>query len=150
MARPLALILLVALAGCGRATAALPTATLAVGASRTRVEVARRPEERVLGLSGRASLAPGWGMLFVYEAPCRPNFTMRDMAFDLDLVWIRAGRIVGLTRGASAHATERGRTYRAPVPVDRVLEVAAGTVDQHGWRTGQRVNRLDDAPLQEP
>lgn len=149
MPRPLLLLFVIALASCGPAPCALPTTTLQVGPTTTRVEIARRPGERVLGLSGRASLAKGWGMLFVYDEPCRPRFTMRDMHFDLDLVWIRGGRIVGLTRGASAQVAERGRSYAAPAPVDRVLEVAAGTVDEHGWREGLRVRRIGDAPFQD-
>lgn len=49
------------------------------------------PEERIKGLSGRAFLDSGTGMLFVFETESRFRFWMREMQFPLDMVWIGAG-----------------------------------------------------------
>jgi uncharacterized membrane protein (UPF0127 family) len=107
-------------------------------------EVALTAEERALGLSGRRELAPDEAMLFLFGAPGLPGFWMPDMHFDLDLVWIRAGRIVDLTPFVSHR--EPDRVHRPRVPADVVLEVLAGTATLHGWRPGDRV-RFDPSEL---
>ncbi len=58
------------------------------------VEVAADPETRIKGLSGRASLDSGSGMLFVFENAERFRFWMREMEFSLDIVWISSGCVV--------------------------------------------------------
>ena len=55
------------------------------------VEVAADSEERTRGLSERASLDSGTGMLFVFENPKRFRFWMKGMEFPLDIVWISSG-----------------------------------------------------------
>ena len=52
------------------------------------VELAAESEERIRGLSGRASLNSGMGMLFVFEKAERFRFWMKEMQFTLDIVWI--------------------------------------------------------------
>ena len=52
------------------------------------VELAITPEERRQGLSDRPSLAPGTGMLFVFESDGHRQFWMKNMHFPLDMVWI--------------------------------------------------------------
>ena len=149
MARSSALVLVLAVAACGRDMAPLATTTLQVGPSTIRAEVARQALDRHRGLSGRPALEPGWGMLFVVDGPRRPTFRMRDMMFDLDLVWIREERIVAITHGVSAAPDGVGRAYPAPEPVDHVLEVPAGTADASGWRVGMPVRTAGGAPLQD-
>ncbi len=51
-------------------------------------EVADNQAEQARGLSNRDSLAPDAGMLFVFEQPGRPGFWMKDMLFNLDIIWI--------------------------------------------------------------
>jgi len=69
--------LLVALCLSGAATAAerLP---LIVGGQSIQVELAATPAARQRGLMGRTHLAPDTGMLFVFDAPGRHCFWMRD------------------------------------------------------------------------
>jgi hypothetical protein len=100
-------------------------------------ELARTPEQRARGLSGRDSLAPDRAMLFVFATREQHGFWMQGMRFDLDLVWIAGERIVDVTHGASHLDPERILAPR--VPVDRVLEVVAGTARARGWGPGDRV-----------
>ena len=58
------------------------------------VELAADPDKRIRGLSGRASLDSGTGMLFVFENTERFRFWMKDMQFSLDIVWISSGCVV--------------------------------------------------------
>ncbi|MGH0038029.1 MAG: DUF192 domain-containing protein [Myxococcota bacterium] len=103
------------------------------------VEVARSRAEQTLGLGQRDDLAWDRGMLFVYERPGFYGFWMKDMRFDIDIVWIRDGRIVDIHHRVP-HAVEPPLpTYRPPEVVDQVLEVVAGGAQARGWRRGDRV-----------
>ena len=44
--------------------------------------------EQEQGLSGRLSLSPDTGMLFVFNEPSKPLFWMKDMNFPIDMIWI--------------------------------------------------------------
>jgi hypothetical protein len=102
------------------------------------VEVARSPEEQVRGLSGRRSLEPDHGMLFVYERAQPVSIWMKGMRFPLDILWIHAGRIVAIEKDAPP-LTPVGpeRVYTATA--DLVLEVPAGFTDRQKIRVGDPV-----------
>jgi hypothetical protein len=99
------------------------------------VEVAQTEAEKIRGLSGREGLAPGRGILFVYEAPARPLIWMRGMRFPLDILWIRDGRVVDLVTGAKPPAPgEAPQVFSPREEVHYVLEVPAGFAKRHGVR----------------
>jgi hypothetical protein len=52
------------------------------------VEVADDPAERAQGLMNRPSLPRGAGMLFLYEAPQRATFWMRNTLIPLDMIFM--------------------------------------------------------------
>jgi uncharacterized membrane protein (UPF0127 family) len=122
--------------------APMRTATLAVGGHEFRVEVADTIPLRERGLSGREKLEDGRGMLFVFSAPGRHGFWMKGMRFALDFMWIRGGRVVGVTENAPPYAEGASllpRMYYPPEEADMVLEVAAGAVARLGVRVGDKV-----------
>jgi uncharacterized membrane protein (UPF0127 family) len=124
--------------------------TVTIRGQRVVAEVARTAAEHARGLGDRDGLAPGTGMVFPYTTASRLAFWMKGMRFDIDIVWIREGRIVDLSRfvpapraGASvAHALP---TVEPKEPADTVLEVVAGTVNARGWQIGDTVRF--DPPL---
>ena len=59
-----------------------------IGSLEFLVEVAADSDKQIKGLSGRASLDAGTGMLFVFENEKRFRFWMRGMEISLDMVWI--------------------------------------------------------------
>jgi hypothetical protein len=105
------------------------------------VEVVRSREEQARGLSGRDSLAWGTGMLFPYERPAFASFWMKGMRFDIDIVWIRDQRIVGISERVPHPPDSQTdpATVRPPELIDMVLEVPAGFARAHGWSRGDRV-----------
>ncbi len=58
------------------------------GQARFTVEVADDPDERARGLMHRESLGASRGMLFLYEAPQRVAFWMRNTLIPLDMIFL--------------------------------------------------------------
>jgi uncharacterized membrane protein (UPF0127 family) len=144
---PLLLVLVALLAlACERSEPAAPGGALAPPRARVTIgvhvidaEVADTPARQQRGLSGRPSLAAGQGMLFVYREPDLRGFWMPDMHFPIDIVWIRAGRIVHVESDVPHVVSGPLPVYRPAELADRVLEVAAGTAERLGWRVGDAV-----------
>ena len=105
------------------------------------LEIVRTPEAQALGLGRRDSLEWGRGMLFPYESPAFRAFWMKDMRFDIDIVWIRKGRIVDLHHRVPHPKTpgENVVTVQPKTLADTVLEVPAGFAQANGWAKGDRV-----------
>lgn len=106
------------------------------------VEVVNTPESITQGLSGRKEIGSD-GMLFVFEKSQIVQFWMKDMLFDLDLVWISDGKIVGISTNVSHPAPNTLEkelpVYVSPSEVDAVLEVPSGFSDVSRWKTGTPV-----------
>jgi uncharacterized protein len=102
-------------------------------------EVVDTPDKAVLGLSRREKLRDNEGMLFIYTEKERKSFWMKDMKFDLDILWIEGDKIVRISRNAKAEGSNPSRTYDSGVPVDNVLEINAGLCDRLGIREGLRI-----------
>jgi uncharacterized membrane protein (UPF0127 family) len=102
-----------------------------IGATAFTVEVADNLEARARGLSGRASLPPGAGMLFVFENTGIPTFWMKDMMFPLDLVWIgEQCTVESITPNVPPPTPEQNDgdlpRFRPTQPVRYVLEINGG------------------------
>lgn len=128
----------------------LPTTELILAGETFRVELARSVGEMALGLSGREGLAEGdgsansphGGMLFIFDAPMVQSFWMKDMKFPIDIIWINGNRIVGFAENARPETGKKPwqlTIYSSPEPVDKVLEVAAGTVARLNVKVGDEV-----------
>ncbi|MCI0619921.1 DUF192 domain-containing protein [Candidatus Wolfebacteria bacterium] len=119
------------------------------------VEVADTSALRTQGLSGRASLASGTGMLFVFEREDTYGFWMKDMRFPIDIIWLRpvSGRVpeaAAGTNGIDAVPVEivyvvHGATpesypaiFEPLLPAQYVLEVPVGFVEGHRVKFGDR------------
>ena len=114
---------------------------LEIRGQRVTLEITRTREEQTRGLSHRQSLPWNHGMLFEYDSPGFPLFWMKDMHFDIDIVWIRDSRIVDISPEVP-HVPPGD-----PIPqvrpsqlTDTVLEIPAGYAAAHGWRPGDRVH----------
>ncbi len=94
------------------------------------VEVASTAEQQAQGLSNRGSMPEASGMLFPFRPAQIVSFWMKDMRFNLDLIWIANGRVIGIERDVPkpSPSTEPQNlpTYSPPAPVDYVLELNAG------------------------
>jgi len=115
---------------------------LHVGPATVIVELARTPEEWARGLSERNSLPQEGGMLFVFPTAEPRTFWMKDTRISLDMIWVRDGKVIGITVDVPP---ERGvvdavlRRYPSPGGVDHVLEVNAGWAAEHDVKIGDAV-----------
>lgn len=117
----------------------LPVAYIRVGRTPFVVEVASTYMQRGQGLSGHAPLGKNDGMLFVFSSPSAGAFWMRDMLYPIDFIWIKGDRVVGVTENAPRMSVSDHKLYYPPIPVDRVLEVNAGSVKYFGITAGDAV-----------
>jgi hypothetical protein len=130
---------LIAALACEAEPAAAPVPSITIRDQTVRLEITRTPAEQARGLGGRDELAWGDGMLFVYQEPRFAGFWMKDMRFDIDIVWIREGRIIDVSHRVKHSPEGPGPTIRPRELVDTVLEVPAGFAQAYGWRIGDRV-----------
>lgn len=150
---------------------------LLVGKKKIFVSIAKTPEEKRQGLSGKEKLKDSQGILFDFsntqsktgsgpstpstDAQGRPEetrgatssgqnagkpaFWMKDMKFDLDLIWIREGKIIGITPNVPHpnSPSDKLPTYSPPSEINMVLEVNAGWSEKYRVEVGDEV-RLGD------
>ena len=104
------------------------------------VEVADTLKKRRLGLGKRTSLKKGWGMLFIFEKRKPYRFWMKDMQFPLDIIWLDNHRIVHIIHNAKpVNSRDEPEIMTSPVPVNFVLEIAAGRAAKLRLKKGQRM-----------
>jgi len=71
------------------------------GKAQFTVELADDPAERAQGLMFRDHMASGAGMLFIYEAPHRARFWMKNTLIPLDMIFVdAAGRVTHIHENA--------------------------------------------------
>ncbi len=101
------------------------------------VEIASTAAQQAKGLSGRRTLGKGRGMLFKLSSNRPTSFWMNKTNMPLDMIFIRAdGRIARIAENRKPLSRER---VLSGGPVNRVLEVAAGTARKWGLRPGDKV-----------
>jgi len=124
------------------------SAIIELGGERFEVRIADNREKRAKGLGGSDPLEKNEGMLFVFESSGNYQFWMKGLTYPLDIIWVAGGKIVDIApRVAPIAENENVESYRkyAPrLPADRVIEVAAGTVDRLGIKIGDSVRTVEN------
>lgn len=120
---------------------------LRVGNTLISVDVADTPSKRSKGLSGRESIEENYGMLFVFDQPSQRVFWMKGMNIPLDFIWINGERVVDLTSNVPSPQpgtpNEQLPRYSSNQPIDKVLEVKAGSITRHNIKIGDKVELLN-------
>lgn len=115
----------------------LPKVQLQAGIHLIRAEVAADERSRARGLMFRESLGPSEGMLFVFEAPGRQCFWMRNTLIPLSIAFIDDdGRIVNVEdmqpRTEDSHCSAK--------PVRFALEMEQGWFRKRGLAGGSKLS----------
>lgn len=111
------------------------TAIVTVKNTAIKAEVARSDSAHAKGLSGRSKLTDGKGMIFVFSEASIYPFTMKDMLFYIDIIWINDNEIVSMEQSAQP-GVENITPDSAAV---YVLEVQGGTAARYEWQIGDPV-----------
>lgn len=110
------------------------------------VEVVQKQESVQQGLSERDQIGSD-GMLFVFPTKGRPVFWMPKMKFDIDIVWVRNWKVVGIFPNVpKPESPDQDPAtlpkYPAPQDVDMVLEIPAGTAKSWNLQVGDALELL--------
>ncbi len=104
------------------------------------VEVADTPAQRYTGLSDHESLPEGEGMLFVHPDEDERTYVMREMAFDIDIIFIDADReITAIEHARAPEPHEDGEDLQYTGQAQYVLEVPRGYANQTEMASGDTV-----------
>jgi uncharacterized membrane protein (UPF0127 family) len=102
---------------------------ISIGDTTFTVYVADTEALRTKGLSGWKELLPHEAMVFVFEKEGSYPFWMKDMAFNIDIVWLDASfKPVHIEKNVSPASYPTA--FSSEVPAKYVVEVPAGTVDE--------------------
>ncbi len=139
------LVFFLTASGCQKSEPESPyTTRLLIGNVKIQVEILDTDKKHQQGLSGRPPLSNTQGALFDFKntGQRRPGFWMKDMKFNLDLIWIRDGQIVGITPDVPAPLEKNSELpfYFPPEEISHVLEVNAGWSKKHKIKVGDEVS----------
>jgi uncharacterized protein len=104
------------------------------------VELALTDSERQLGLGKRKFLPPDSGMIFIYPTKEQYSFWMKDMEFPLDFVWIDDNIVTEINENVPIFTNGKITILRVSKPVNKILELNAGTVNRLNIKVGDPVS----------
>lgn len=129
-------------AGCNAVNHNAYDQIISVNGKQISVELAQTPTQLTKGLSGRPALSDEQGMLFDFRhnPTKRPGFWMKGMKFNLDLIWIKNNKIIGITPNVPMPTeNENLPLYYPPQDIDMVLEVNAGWTEKNKIKIGDKI-----------
>lgn len=103
------------------------------------IDIVSTAESKAQGLSGRQSLGRNEGMLFVYDKPDQSCFWMKDMNFDIDILWFDQNKKL-IDKKVSATPASYPESFCSSAPAQFVLEVPAGTAEQLKLKLGDALD----------
>ncbi len=112
--------------------------TIRLGQEFFLAEIADNPEKREKGLSGRKELCEKCAMLFFFDNPDNRNFWMKDMQFDIDVIWVKGNKIVDIRSNVS-HSKGEQEKIHSPEMADKIIEVRAGKSENLRLKIGDEV-----------
>lgn len=122
-----------AVTGCAQPTAGPVSITL--GGVPVDVEIVDDPAGRSRGLQDHEPLAPGQGMLFIFDEAAQRTFAMKEVTFAIDVVFVAED---GLVSAIEPLAPGDTRLVSSPSPARYVIELPAGWAAEHGIGVGSR------------
>jgi hypothetical protein len=116
----------------------IETTAVSIGGAILNATISDTEEERNLGLSGRGSLPPGEGMLFVFDYPDFQGFWMQDMKFPIDIIWVDENKKIIYAK-EDATPESYPEIFQPEELALYVLEVSAGFFSEHKIKIGDTV-----------
>lgn len=111
---------------------------LSIGGQVMYARVADNDDSRRKGLSGTPSLGEREAMLFIFDAPSRWGMWMRDMNYNIDIVWLSGEkRVVYMAEDISPDTYPR--VFLPNEDALYVVELPAGFIKKYGVGVGHLV-----------
>lgn len=110
--------------------------TVQINGQKFFVELALTEKEQTQGLGRRKDMKENEGMLFVFLEKKEHSFWMKDMQFDLDIIWIEEGKIVYIAKNVSHNLSE---TINPKINSDKALEIKGGLSSKYNFQIGDSV-----------
>jgi len=105
------------------------------------VEVVSKDADLARGLMYRTGLDQDKGMLFVFSKDDIYEFWMKNMRFDLDMLWLSLdGHIVFIGQDIPACAKDPCPVYTPDQKSRYVLEINSGYAVAHHWKVGDKLD----------
>lgn len=115
------------------------SAKTTMGGQEIKLEVAKTPKERQLGLMFRESLSENRGMLFAFSPPIIPRFWMKNVVIPLDMVFIHDGEIKSISHNVPPCKLDPCPVYGPNVPIDTVIELKGGRASELNLNIGDEI-----------
>jgi uncharacterized membrane protein (UPF0127 family) len=125
----------------------LLAAIIELGGMSLNVEVADTPTLRQRGLSGRAELSDGTGMLFVYEKPQIATFWMKGVTIPLSVGFFDSDQTLIQWIDMVAVGSSPYPKYKSHSPVLYALEVPMGWFRTNKIRPGMQFHWTQKSSL---
>lgn len=91
------------------------------------------------GLGDRKELKENKGMFFFYFNKDIKYFWMKDMQFPIDILWVNGNKIVNISENVPIYTNEEITRMNSVYPIDKVIELKAGTVSKYGIKINDEV-----------
>lgn len=105
------------------------------------VEIPSTTELMAIGLMNRKSMDDDKGMLFVYGEEGIYSFWMKNMSFDIDIIWIDSSyKVVEISSNTPFCVEDPCKIYTPKAKAQYVLEINAGLSDKLGIKKGTFLN----------
>lgn len=115
---------------------------LVIGDAKLKILLSKTEEERIAGLSGKEKLKEDTGMLFIFPENGNHGIWMKDMNFDIDIIWLDSTfQVVDFVENASPKTYP---TVFKPKKIAKyVLEVNSGFIENYGIKISDQATFLD-------
>ncbi len=137
LAFAIALVVSAPVVAQGQAQLNLPRTILSAGIHQIDAQVARTAEEHAIGLMFRKEMPPNEGMLFVFNAPSKQCFWMKNTLLALTAAFVADDGTVVNLEDMQANTTE---SHCSTKPVRYVLEVNQGWFAKKGIKAGAKLS----------
>ncbi|WP_026104273.1 DUF192 domain-containing protein [Anabaena sp. PCC 7108] len=107
--------------------------------TKIKLEVARTPEQQMMGLMYRPALPDDQGMMFVFPSAQPVSFWMKNVPVALDMVFMENGKVKYIQTAAPSCQDEPCPTYGPNVPINQVIELRAERAKELGLQVGDHL-----------
>lgn len=127
-----------------RPQSGLPTVAMQLGGRKFTLEVAATEQTRAAGLMHRDAMPVDHGMIFVFPAPERLGFWMKNTRIPLDIIYVADDQRIVSIHQMKPHDT---RSVHADGQAKWAIELNDGAAARLGLKAGQKLD-IPDAALQ--